>query len=220
MRHISELTEMVNTDFLKRFGIIPFDTATLTGSLNDYKSPKDKISSLEQSDFLIRLKRGLFVVSPKLFNQPLSKELIANHLYGPSYVSLQTALSYYKLIPERVHIVSSMTNKRSRNFSTPLGNFDYIGVSKEYFTIGIRQEIVNNEYAFLIASPEKALCDMIIQTAGLRLQSEKAMRIYLEEDMRIDLSVIEHYNVDIIKECIAVSKKKRELTLLYKLLKQ
>jgi predicted transcriptional regulator of viral defense system len=211
---------MVNTDFLKQFGIIPFDTATLTGLLNDYKSPKDKISSLEQSDFLIRLKRGLFVVSPKLFNQRLSKELIANHLYGPSYVSFQPALSFYKLIPERVHIVSSMTIKRSRNFSTPLGNFDYIGVSKEYYAIGIRQEIVNNEYAFLIATPEKALCDLIVQTAGLRLQSEKAMRIYLEEDMRIDLSVIEHYNVDIIKECVAVSKKKRELTLLYKLLKQ
>ncbi|MFZ4581034.1 MAG: type IV toxin-antitoxin system AbiEi family antitoxin domain-containing protein [Paludibacter sp.] len=211
---------MVNTDFLKQFGIIPIDTATLTGSLNDYKSPKDKISTLEQSNFLIRLKRGLFVVSPKLFNQPLSRELIANHLYGPSYVSFQTALSYYKLIPERVHVISSMTIKRSRSFSTQLGNFEYIGISKEYLTIGIRQEIVNNEYAFLIASPEKALCDLIVQTAGLRLQSEKAIRIYLEEDMRIDLSVIERYNIDIIKECISVSKKKRELTLLYKLLKQ
>jgi hypothetical protein len=211
---------MVNTDFLKQFGVVPFDTAILKGSLNDYKSPKDKISTLEQSDFLIRLKRGLFVVSPKLFNQPLSRELIANHLYGPSYVSLQTALSFYKLIPERVHVVSSMTIKRSRSFSTPLGNFEYIGVSNEYFTIGIRQEIVNNEYAFLIASPEKALCDLIVQTAGLRLQSAKKMRIYLEEDMRIDVSVIEHYNIEIIKECISVSKKKRELTLLYKLLLQ
>jgi hypothetical protein len=84
---------MVNMDFLKQFGIVPFDTATLTGSLNDYKSPKDKISMLDQSDFLIRIKRGLFVVSPKLFNQPLSRELIANHLYGHFYVSLQTALS-------------------------------------------------------------------------------------------------------------------------------
>lgn len=217
---ISELTKMVNTDFLKQFGIIPFDTATLTGSLDDYKSPKDKISSLEQSNLLIRLKRGLFVVSPKLSYQSLSKELIANHLYGPSYVSLQKALSFYKLIPERVHTVNSITIKRSRNFSTPLGNFDYTGVTKEYYSIGIRQEIVNNEYAFLIATPEKALCDTIIQTSGLRLQSAKAMRLYLEEDMRIDLLAIEHYNVEIIEECIAVSKKKRELTLLYKLLQE
>jgi len=206
-------------DTLKQFGIIPFDTATLSGVLNDYKSPKDKRASLEQADLLIRLKRGLYVVAPKLQNQPLSKELIANHLYGPSYVSLQTALSFYGLIPERVHVVSSMTIKRSRNFSTPLGDFNFVGISKEYFAIGVRQEIVNNEYAYLIASPEKAMCDVIIQTAGLKLQSIKAMQLYLEEDMRIDLSVIDHYDVEIIKECIAVSKKKRELKLLYKLLK-
>lgn len=207
-------------DTLKQFGIIPFDTATLSGVLNDYKSPKDKRASLEQSDLLIRLKRGLYVVAPKLQNQPLSKELIANHLYGPSYVSLQTALSFYGLIPERVHVVSSMTIKRSRNFLTPLGDFNYVGISKEYFAIGIRQEIVNNEYAYLIASPEKAMCDVIIQTAGLKLQSIKAMQVYLEEDIRIDLSALDHYDVEIIKECIAVSKKKRELTLLYKLLHQ
>ena len=211
---------MANTDILKQFGIIPFDTATLTGVLNDYKSPKDKRASLNQSEFLIRLKRGLFVVAPKLQNQPLSKELIANHLYGPSYVSLQTALSFYGLLPERVHTVSSMTIKRSRNFSTPLGAFEYTSISKAYFEIGIRQQIVNNEYAFLIASPEKAICDMIIQTAGLKLQSVKAMQLYLEEDMRIDLSTLDHYDVEIIKECIVVSKKKRELELLYKLLQQ
>jgi predicted transcriptional regulator of viral defense system len=211
---------MANTDILKQFGIIPFDTATLTGVLNDYKSPKDKRASLKQAELLIRLKRGLFVVAPKLQNKPLSKELIANHLYGPSYVSLQTALSFYGLIPERVYRVSSMTIKRSRNFTTPLGDFDYVGISKEYFAIGVRQEIVNNEYAYLIASPEKAMCDMIVQTAGLRLQSVKAMQVYLEEDMRIDLSAIAYYDVEIIKECIAVSKKKRELTLLYKLLQQ
>ena len=211
---------MANTDVLKQFGIIPFDTATLTGVLNDYKSPKDKRASLEQTDFLIRLKRGLFVVAPKLQNQPLSKELIANHLYGPSYVSLQSALSFYGLIPERVHTVSSMTIKRSRNFLTPLGDFDYVGISKEYFAIGVRQEIVNNEYAYLIASPEKAICDMIVKTAGLKLQSVKAIQVYLEEDMRIDLLAIDHYDTEIIKDCIAVSKKKRELTLLYKLLQQ
>jgi len=211
---------MANTDILKQFGIIPFDTATLTGVLNDYKSPKDKRAALKQADFLIRLKRGLYVVAPKLLNQPLSKELIANHLYGPSYVSLQSALSFYGLIPERVHTVNSITIKRSRNFSTPLGDFYYVGTTKEYFAIGVRQEIVNNEYAYLIACPEKAMCDMIVQTAGLKLQSVKAMQVYLEEDMRIDLSAIDHYDVEIIKECIAVSKKKRELTLLYKLLQK
>ena len=210
---------MANTAVLNQFGIIPIDTAALKAALDDYKSPKDKITTLEQSGLLIRLKRGLFVVAPMVHSQPLSKELIANHIYGPSYISLQTALSFYGLIPERVHTVCSMTTKRSSSFINPLGNFDYITVPAAYFAIGIRQEIVNNNYAYLIATPEKALCDMIVETKGLKLQSIKAIQNYLEEDLRIDLSVIEHYDIDIINQCIELGSKKRELTLLYKLLK-
>jgi len=210
---------MANTAVLNQFGIIPFDTAALKAALDDYKSPKDKITTLEQSGLLIRLKRGLFVVAPMVHSQPLSKELIANHIYGPSYISLQTALSFYGLIPERVHTVCSMTTKRSSSFINPLGNFDYITVPAAYFAIGIRQEIVNNNYAYLIATPEKALCDMIVETKGLKLQSIKAIQNYLEEDLRVDLSIIEHYDVDIIYQCMELGSKKRELTLLYKLLK-
>ena len=209
---------MANTAVLNQFGIIPIDTAALKAALDDYKSPKDKIATLEQSGLLIRLKRGLFVVSPMVHSQPLSKELIANHIYGPSYISLQTALSFYGLIPERVHTVCSMTTKRSSSFINPLGNFDYITVPAAYFAIGIRQEIVNNNYAYLIATPEKALCDMIVETKGLKLQSIKAIQNYLEEDLRVDLSIIEHYDIDIINQCMELGSKKRELTLLYKLL--
>lgn len=209
---------MANTAVLNQFGIIPIDTAALKAALDDYKSPKDKITTLEQSGLLIRLKRGLFVVAPMVHSQPLSKELIANHIYGPSYISLQTALSFYGLIPERVHTVCSMTTKRSSSFINPLGNFDYISVPAAYFAIGIRQEIVNNNYAYLIATPEKALCDMIVETKGLKLQSIKAIQNYLEEDLRVDLSIIEHYDVDIIYQCMELGCKKRELTLLYKLL--
>jgi len=209
---------MANTAVLNQFGIIPIDTAALKAALDDYKSPKDKITTLEQSGLLIRLKRGLFVVAPMVHSQPLSKELIANHIYGPSYISLQTALSFYGLIPERVHTVCSMTTKRSSSFINPLGNFDYITVPAAYFAIGIRQEIVNNNYAYLIATPEKALCDMIVETKGLKLQSIKAIQNYLEEDLRVDLSIIEHYDIDIIYQCMELGSKKRELTLLYKLL--
>lgn len=217
-RDILMIRKMANADVLKQFGIIPFDTATLKATFDKYKSPKDKIASFEQSGLLIRLKRGLFVVAPQVHNQPLSKELIANHIYGPSYISLQTALSFYGLIPERVHTVCSMTIKRSRSFENQLGNFDYVSISTEYFSIGVRQEIVNNVYAYLIATPEKALCDMIVGTTGLKIQSIKAMQLYLEEDLRIDLSVIDHYDIDIIKQCIDLGRKKRELALLYKLL--
>ena len=138
---------------LEQFGLIPIDFAALAAYFNDYKFPKDKISNLEKKGDLIRLKKGSYVVSTKIHNQPISKELISNHLYGPSYISLESALSFYNLIPERVHTILSMTIKRSRKFSTPLGSFEYVIVPHEYFEIGIQQNIINEDYAFLIASP-------------------------------------------------------------------
>lgn len=205
---------------LEQFGVIPIDYATLVTAFANYKSPKDKITALVKSGALIRLKKGLFVVAPKIHKQPLSKELIANHLYGLSYLSLESALSYYGLIPERVYSTRSVTLKRARQFSTAIGIFDYVSVPNEYFSIGIRQELINNQYAFLIASPEKAICDMIITTPGLRLQSVKAMKVYLEEDLRIDFSNIETFDTNIIRECIAIGGKKIEFTQLYKFLER
>jgi hypothetical protein len=205
---------------LEKFGIIPIDYATLVTAIGDYKSPRDKVCSMEKQGDLIRLKKGLFVVATKIHHQLLSNELIANHLYGPSYISLESALSFYGLIPERVHVIRSMTLKRSIQCSTPLGNFDYVTTSGDYFKIGIRQEIVNNQYAYLIASPEKALCDMIIATSGLKLQSVKAMRIYLEEDLKMDFSAVETYDKEIIRQCIEAGRKRTELTYLYKFMNQ
>ena len=203
---------------LEKFGVIPVNFATLVNTLKEYKSPHDKISNLEKKGQLIRLKKGLYVVSPDVHKQSLSTELIANHLYGPSYISFQNALSFYKLIPERVFAVRSMTTKRSRSFSTVVGNFEYVSTKKEYFGIGIHQEIINSEYAYLIATPEKALCDLIVSTAGLRLQSVKAIREYLEDDLRIELAAISNFNAEIVKHCIETGIKRTELTQLFKLL--
>ncbi len=205
---------------LVRFGTIPIDYNILTTALSGYQSPKDKISLLEKNGSIIRLKKGLYVVSSEISQQTLSRELMANHLYGPSYISLESALSFYGLIPERVYSVRSVTTKRAKHFSTKLGDFEYFTIPHDYFSIGIRQEIVNNEYAYLIATPEKAICDIILSTRNFRIQSIKAMQLFLEEDLRIDLSVIETFNSDIIKSCIKTGIKKTELTQFLKLLEK
>lgn len=207
-------------NILEQFGIVPVDFATLSTILSGYNYPKDKVANLEKSGDLIRLKKGMYVVSPKVHNLYVSKELIANHIYGPSYVSLESALTYHKLIPERTYSMGSMTTKRSRQFSTSLGNFYYVTTEKDYFDIGVILEIKDNRYAFLIATPEKALCDIITTTPRLRIQSVKAMQIFLEEDLRIDLHSLENFNIDIINQCIQKGRKKNELTQLYKLLRQ
>ena len=203
---------------LKQYGIIPIKPSVLAEGLGEYKSPKDKISSLESSGQLIRIKNGLYVVSNTITNKNLSLELIANQMHGPSYISFESALWYYGIIPERVYTTKSATMHRGKSYNTPLGNFQYIKIPNSYFSVGLQHVIVPDEYAFLIATPEKALCDLIISTSGLRLQSVKAMRGYLFEDMRFDFDVIEQWDLSIIEDCLSSGSKKAELNFLYKIL--
>ena len=195
---------------------IPVNSTVLKAFLSNLKYPKNKISDMEKRGELIRLKKDLYVNN----NVSISKELIANHLYGVSYISLETALSYYGMIPERVYAVRSMTTKRAKTFSSPLGNFEYKAVLADYFCIGIQQEIIENQYAFLIATPTKAVCDMIVTTPNLRLQSVKAMQNYLTEDLRIDFDFLKTLDKGIVRQCVEVGKKKGELDLLLRLLSE
>jgi predicted transcriptional regulator of viral defense system len=143
---------------------------------------------------------------------------VANHLYGPSYVSLESALAYYGLIHERVFAMRSVCMKLRKQYETPIGRFEYVKVPEKYYPIGVNPEIIDNSYSFLIATPEKALCDKIINTPQLRLQSVRAIQVYLEEDLRFEMSVLSSFNSEIVKECIEFGKKKTELTQLLKLL--
>lgn len=204
---------------IREYGIIPISTDMVADAIGEYRSPADRISRLARRGDLIRLQRGLFVVAPELSGQTLSRELIANHLYGPSYVSFESALSYHGIIPERVHMVRSATFRRSRQVETQLGVFQYTTVPENYYPIGITQMLYEEEnYSFLMASPEKAICDLIIITSGLRIQSERAMREYLYEDMRMDFDDLERIDTGIIEQCIEHGRKRRELRYLLNVL--
>ena len=79
-------------EFIAQLGVIPFNFDVLASNLGNYKSPRQKIIELEKQGVIIRLKRGVYVVSPQITKKTVSTELIANHLYGPSYVSMESAL--------------------------------------------------------------------------------------------------------------------------------
>jgi predicted transcriptional regulator of viral defense system len=203
---------------LEDFGNIPINSAVLTDIIGDYKFPRNKIATMEKRGKIVRLKKGLYLVSDKITRKPVSRELIANHLYGTSYVSLETALSHYGLIPEKVFAVRSITTKRAKQFENSFGRFEYITVPVDYYSIGIRQQIVDNEYAYLLATPEKALCDLILATPRLRFQSVRALETYLEDDLRIDFSTFQNIDTDIIRQCVEKGKKKGDLGWLLKFL--
>ncbi len=206
------------TEKLRELGCIPLSSAILDGVLSNFRSQKDKVSCMVKQGELVRIKRGLYCVSPRITGQLLSNELIANHLYGPSYVSLEKALAYHNLIPERVEVTQSAVMKRAKKIQTPLGLFSYMMVPADYYSIGINQEQTSTGQTFLIASPEKALCDLILLRPNLRIVSEKSMRIFLAEYMRVDFQEISNPDLNILDQCIATGRKSTELLCLRKVI--
>ncbi len=184
--------------------------ATLSSILENlaYKSINDKIVQLKNKGILTPLKSGLYVYNPIHNNTLLSKEIIANILLGPSYVSLDFALWFHELIPESVHEITSITIKRSKSFETPYGVFSYVQIKKELFNIGL--EIKTSKSGnFIMASKEKALCDKVYFTKDIDLRSQKAMMEFLEDDLRIDMDELENCDIEIFEEYAKISKSKK-----------
>ncbi len=206
-------------DVLDILGNLPITKDTIASLYPGVSGSNQKVASLEHSGKLLRLKRGLYIVNPAWSGKRICNELVANHLYSPSYVSMHTALRWYGLIPEHVYLVQSMTLKHSRVFENALGRFSYIGVDRDYFPIGLRQEEAEGTN-FIIASPEKALCDLICATPGVNLRYQKEAQAFLEEDMRFDMDAFSQFNASILHQCADAGKKAQTIRTIIKLLGQ
>jgi hypothetical protein len=183
--------------------------------LRDYKKPRDKIRGLLRNNDIIRVKKGLYILG-KEYNKPYNKFVLANLIYGPSYITAQTALSFWNMIPERVELIISMTAKRKKRFETPVGRFSYLYCPQKVFNIGIQLENAGDQKKFLIASPEKALCDMTaIQT---HLSTKNEMREFLEL-MRLDYSVMKKPDLSLLEK-IKTGYRRKSVKLLVDCLKE
>ena len=192
----------------------PLTHQLVSDVLAEYRRPNDKINDLVRSGFLISLRRGLYVPGPEL-DLPLPHLfVIANHLRGPSYISLETALAHWGMIPERVYEINSITLKTSHIYDTPIGRFTYRHLNAPYYSFGLqRVELGDNQFA-LIASPEKALCDKIITTAGITLRSQSQTISFLLEDLRMDEEVLASLNLNTISSWIVDAPKASSLQML------
>lgn len=204
---------------LEHIGQIPVTTSVISSLFPEIKAGNQKVRSLELSNKIIRLKKGLYVINPSITRLPISTELIANHIYSPSYVSMSSALRYYGLIPEAVYTVQSMTIKHSRSFDPPLGRFEYIFMNKQSFHIGIKS--INKEsYTFLMATLEKALCDLIAYSTKVNLRYLKDVEIYLTEDIRMDIEEFKKMDPTIFERYIEVGKKANSIQTLLNYLRK
>jgi len=119
----------------------------------------------QKKGYILRLRNRWYA-----FNDTESREniewLAANLIYAPSYISLNTALSWYNLIPEMIASTTSVTTLKTTKFSTPLGNFDYHSIKPELFSFGYSLDDINssgnrrsNGRMIMIATPQKAILD-------------------------------------------------------------
>jgi predicted transcriptional regulator of viral defense system len=155
---MNKLTEQI-------FGLMswgPFtiqDVATLFPGSEDrrFGFVKRSIASGE----IMHVRRGLYCLAPKYRKNSMNLYALAQHIYGPSYISLESALSWYGWIPEAVHIITSASLKKSKEFKTPLGIFSYDRIPQKVLYSQVKRLTDESKNVFLMANPLKALADYV-----------------------------------------------------------
>lgn len=211
---------MIFSRKVKEYTSAPITHHIVAEMLTEYNRPNDKISELVKAGELLSIRRGLFVPGPETDLPVPNTFLVANHLRGPSYISLESALSYWGLIPERVHEISSVTIKTSKKYSTPLGRFRFLHLAAPYYSFGIESVQLTAQQTALIASREKAICDKIILTSGVLLRSIRQTQDFLLDDMRMDEVALRSLNIAVIRTWLVDAPKRNSLEMLVKTLEQ
>ncbi|MCX6349892.1 MAG: hypothetical protein NTV79_10410 [Candidatus Aureabacteria bacterium] len=184
------------------------DYQQLVSILRSYAKPRDRIGALMAAGDLVRLRKGLYMFGERYRRGPISRELLANLIYGPSCVSLDYALSRYGMIPERVENVTSVTTGENRRFSTPFGVFTYRSLPPDRYAPGVRQA-GEGDGRYLMASPEKALVDKVWTDRRFSAANLNDFGAYLFRDLRLDeerLSALDLNLLNVIVQAYASRK--------------
>lgn len=140
---------------------------------------------------IIHIKRGLYCLAEKYRKTQLNLFEVAQKIYGPSYVSFESALSYHGWIPEAVHTVTSVSLKRSKIFKTDVGLFSFVRVSVNSFLTQV-DRVIEERAVFLIARPWRAIADYVFANKkdwkgisplvkSLRIEEENLFETTIEE---------------------------------------
>lgn len=169
-------------------------TDMLLEELREYASPRSKLSRMAKNGEIFPIVKGLYETekgTPGIY--------LAGSIYGPSYVSFEYALGHYGLIPEAVYTLTCATfeKKKAKKYETPFGTFTYRDVPSEAFPLALN--LVNeNGYYYRIATPEKALCDILYTLRPTANAAE--LHIMLNDDLRIEDSELKKLNAGLVAE--------------------
>lgn len=194
-------------NLLEQLKNLPYFSKDIVYQLGTQLGLKDTTVDTYISRFLkykeiLPLKRGMYV-SVDFFSKNKSDIsylfYLANVIRTPSYVSSWAALQYYNLTTEATHTITSVTPKVTRNYQTKAGNFAYQSIKKELFS---DYSLTRGKFNFFIASPAKALFDLLyFKTHQFRGRSTEDIKKLVEE-LRIDIDEIDKAEQDKFYEMI------------------
>jgi predicted transcriptional regulator of viral defense system len=168
-----------------------FSSAFLLAGGVSSRQVRLQVSRWVKAGRLLQLRRGLYALAPVWRKVEPHPFLVANRVQRGSYVSTQAALAYYGLIPEHVPVVTSVGPGRPETVRTPLGPFQFTHLAAGLRFGYAQVEVAPRQVAF-VASPEKALLDLIHLTPGadspeylreLRLQNPDAIKVSVLMDL-------------------------------------
>ncbi len=154
----SELLSIVGSESV-------FSSSLLLAGESGADSIRCQLSRWVKAGKLIQLRRSLYMLAIPYRKKEPHPFLLANRMKAASYVSLQSALAYYGLIPEYVPVVTSVTTGRPEAVVMPVGTFSFKHVKKSFFSGYTSLGLTDDESA-LVAFPEKALLDLVYLTSG------------------------------------------------------
>ncbi len=152
-------------ELLHKVGNEPvFRTGFLAASDESLAELRRQLSRWARAGRLIQLKKGLYTLAAPYRKVIAHPFVLANAMKKASYVSTQSALAYYGMIPEYVPAVTSVTTQRPEQVETPPGRFVFRHIKNDWFHNYKQKELGSDQKAF-VATPEKALLDLVHLTA-------------------------------------------------------
>jgi len=135
----------------------------------------NNLKNWENKKYLIKIRKGLFL--PDDLKSAVSPMALATKVYSPSYVSMESALGYYGIIPEAVFATTSVTTRKTASFTTKdFGKFFYQKIKREAF--GGFETRKENNISFNLALPEKALVDFFYLNRNIMDESREQFASY------------------------------------------
>ncbi len=154
---MNRLTEQF---FRARTGVFTQTEAAVSVDGTDF-SRHGLIKRAMSAEEILNIRRGLYCLAPEFQKKPVSVYSLAERIYGPSYISMETALSHHGWIPEAVRACTCASFGNSKEFETPLGLFSYKRVPQHTFFLGVKRCKDENGNVFFMAAPAKALADYL-----------------------------------------------------------